>query len=155
VVLTRAIHAACKRPLARSGIVEFRPLPGGVAERPAYHTQQRLPIHGLTVSVVCTETAPVVAVITTGVEVETENVGTLKVVLFEPAGTLTLAGMATALLLLVLKSTIVPPVGAGLFNVTVPTVVVPAVTGFGLNESEETTGRSGLTVMVALFTTVS
>ena len=33
-----------------------------------------------------------VAVITTGVELETENVGTLKVVLFEPAGTLTLAG---------------------------------------------------------------
>jgi hypothetical protein len=94
-------------------------------------------------------------VITTGVEVETENVGTLKVVLLEPAGTLTLAGMATALLLLVLKSTIVPPVGAGLFKVTVPTVVVPAVAGFGLNESEETTGPLGLTVNMALFTTVS
>jgi len=45
----------------------------------------------------------VVAVITTGVELETENVGTLKVVLFEPAGTLTLAGMATALLLLAIN----------------------------------------------------
>ncbi len=106
--------------------------------------------------VVCTETPPVVAVITTGVVVETANVGTLKVVLFEPAGTLTLAGMATALLLLVLKSTIVPPVGAAPVNVTVPTVVVPAVTGFGLNESEETTGLPlGLTVIVALSTTVS
>jgi hypothetical protein len=63
-------------------------------------TRQRPSIYGLTVSVVCTDTAPVVAVITTGVELETENVGTLKVVLFEPAGTLTLAGTATALLLL-------------------------------------------------------
>ncbi len=40
---------------------------------------------------------------TTGVVAETETVGRLKVVLFEPAGTETLAGMATALLLLVLK----------------------------------------------------
>ncbi len=54
-------------------------------------------------SVVCTETLPVVAVMTTGVVDETEKVGRLKVVLLEPAGTLMLAGMATALLLLVLK----------------------------------------------------
>ncbi len=57
----------------------------------------------MTVSVVWTETAPVVAVITTAVVAETEKVGRLNVVLVEPAGTLTLAGMATALLLLVLK----------------------------------------------------
>src|SRR5258708_40276345 len=42
---------------------------------------------GLTVSVVCTETLPVVAVITTGVDAGTEKVGTLKVALLEPAGT--------------------------------------------------------------------
>src|SRR5260370_32826657 len=112
--------------------------------------------YGLTVSVVCKEMSPVVAVITTGVVAETEYVGTLKVVLLEPAGTLTLAGMATALLLLVLKSTIVPPVGAVFVRVTLPTVVVPAFTGVGLNESEETTGSPlGLTLMGALFDTLS
>jgi hypothetical protein len=103
-----------------------------------------------------TETLAVVAVITTGVEPETEKVEMLNVVLLEPAGTNTLAGMATALLLLVLKSTIVPPAGAAPVNVTVPTVVVPAVTGLGLNESAETSGSPfGLTLIVALFTTVS
>ncbi len=49
--------------------------------------------YGSTVSVVCTETLPVVAVITTGIDPETENIGRSNVVLLEPAGTLMLARM--------------------------------------------------------------
>ena len=80
----------------------------------------------------------------------------MKVVLLEPAGTKMLAGIATALLLVAFKSTIVPPGGAIFVNVTVPTVVTPAVTGFGLNEIEETSESPlGVTVTEALCITVS
>ena len=95
------------------------------------------------------------AVITTGVAEVTAAVCTLNVVFLDPAGTRILPGMDTALLLLVLKSTIVPPAGALPFNVTVQTVGEPPITGFGLKESDETSlSPFGVIVTVAVFITL-
>ena len=76
------------------------------------------------------------------VETRTMDVLTLKVALLAPAGTITLEGTLTALLLLE-SATCAPPAGAGPLRVTVPVEDVPPITLVGLSISEETVGRGG------------
>ena len=72
-----------------------------------------------------------VAVMVTGVELETLEVVTVKVVLVWPAGTDTLAGTVAAALLEA-SVTITPAEPAGADSVTVPVEEVPPVTVEGL-----------------------
>ena len=69
-------------------------------------------------------------VIVTEVEVATTEVVTVNVAVVAPAATVTLAGVVEDVLLSD-KVTTAPPVGAGLFNVTVPVEGVPPNTVVG------------------------
>jgi hypothetical protein len=75
---------------------------------------------------------------------------------FEPGGTVTVAGtVATAVLLLERATT--APCGATLFNVTVPSAVLPLCTLFGLTDSDNAVRPEvfeGVTVINPLFCAV-
>jgi len=57
----------------------------------------------------------------------------VKLALVCPDGTVTLAGQVFNAVLLQLSVTTAPPLGAGELRVTVPIVLLPPTTGFGLN----------------------
>ena len=76
------------------------------------------------------------------VEVVTELVFTVNVVLAVPAGTVTLAGTVAALELLE-RPTGAPPLGASARGVTVPVEGEPPVTLVGLTETEYSVGVPG------------
>ena len=75
---------------------------------------------GVRVSVAVWIPEPYVAVIVTGVAVPTAFVVAVKVVLVEPAGTVTEEGTATSEGLPLDKVICAPPLGAGPANCTVP-----------------------------------
>lgn len=81
-------------------------------------------------------------------------VAILNVVEMAPPGTVTVAGTVALAGLLLLRLTVIPPGGATLVNVTVPTELVPPITVDGFSATDESAGGgAGLTVMVAdLFT---
>jgi len=85
-------------------------------------------------------------VIVTDAELETTLVFTVNAALVDPAATVTFAGTEATAVLLLDKATLIPPAGAGPFNVTVPVDVTPPATGLGAKVSEE--GVGGLTVSV-------
>jgi hypothetical protein len=75
----------------------------------------------------------------------TVRVVTVKLALVFPASTVTLAGTAAALVLLLLRFTTAPPLGAAPLNVTVPCEVLPPTTevGFTLTEDKLAAGGGG------------
>jgi hypothetical protein len=72
------------------------------------------------------------------------------------AGTVTLAGACAALVLLLDKETMAPPVGAGAVKVTVPVDVLPPITEEGFTVMDATVGKETKLspVMFALLTVV-
>ena len=81
-------------------------------------------------------TPPADAEILTEVELLTLLVETVKVALWAPAGTVTLAGTVATPLLLLDKVTTVPPAGATSSSVTVPCEVLPPWAEVGLRASK-------------------
>ena len=84
----------------------------------------------------------------TEVELVTELVVTEKVADVAPAATVTLAGTCAAAVLLLVRVTLAPPVGAAPLNVTVPVEELPPVTvaGFTATDDKDTVEAAGFTV---------
>jgi hypothetical protein len=117
-------------PITEVGETERPEIAGGVRVRVAFADEPwRVPV-------IVAETDDATA------DVEIENVA-----LVEPAETVTVAG-TTALVLLEVKLTAIPPEGAIPLRVTVPVEEAPPVSEVGDTESPETVG--GFTVSVAL-----
>src|SRR5579872_101539 len=76
----------------------------------------------------------------TAVTVPTAFVVTVNVAVVAPAATVTLAGTCTAVVLLLDKVTLAPPVGAAPLSVTVPVDEAPPVTLAGFTETEDKDG---------------
>ena len=80
----------------------------------------------------------------TGVDVVTALVLTVNVALLAPAATVTLAGTVAVGVLLLVRVTGAPPVGAGPLSVTVPVEdCAPPVTVVGFSVSVESVGLTG------------
>ena len=96
-------------------------------------------------------TPPADAEILTEVELLTLLVETVKVAVWAPAGTVTLAGAVATFVLLLASVTTVPPAGATVLRITVPCDVLPPLTEVGLSAKEATvTGEgAGFTLSVA------
>jgi hypothetical protein len=96
-------------------------------------------------------TPPADAKILTEVELRTLLVETVKVALWAPAGTVTLAGTVATPVLLLLNVTTVPPAGATSSSITVPCEVLPPWTEVGLSANVAgVTGKgAGFTLSVA------
>jgi hypothetical protein len=96
-------------------------------------------------------TPPADAEILTEVELLTLLVETVKVALWAPAGTVTVAGTSATPVLLLAKVTTVPPAGATSSIITVPCEVLPPLTEVGLsaNEVMVTGDEAGFTLSVA------
>ena len=100
--------------------------------------------NGLTVSVAVTVELNVADMVTLAGDETTFDVA-VKVAVVALAATVTLLGMVAAAVLLLDKVTIVPPVGAGPFRVTVPVeLALPPVTVVGLRVTDAI--QKGLTV---------
>ena len=102
---------------------------------------------GVIVSVAVTGVPPAVAVIVALVDVATAVVAIVKVADVDPAVTVTLEG-GTALVLLDVRATTNPPVGAGPLIVKVPVEDVPPTTDVGA--TVRVFGTGGTTVNVAV-----
>src|SRR5260370_959854 len=78
--------------------------------------------------------------IVTDVDAVTVLVLTVNVALLAPAGTVTVAGTVAAAVLLLVRLTTAPPLGAGPLSVTVPVEGFPPVTltGFSVTEDRAT-----------------
>ena len=96
-------------------------------------------------------TPPADAEILTEVELLTLLVETVKVALWAPAGTVTLAGTVATPVLLLVNVTTVPPGGATSSSATVPCEVLPPWTEVGLSANVAgVTGKgAGFTLSVA------
>lgn len=94
---------------------------------------------------------PSVAVSFAATVLETAVVVTLNVAVFAPAAIVTVVGVDASLLLLV-KVTAIPPVGAAVPIVTVPFATFPPTKDAGLNVSPVITG--GLIVKVVVASTM-
>ena len=108
-------------------------------------------VAGLTVKVAVRETVPRVAVTVALVWVDTAVVATENGAEVAPAGIVSEIGTVTEVLLLV-KVTTDPPVGAGPFSVAVPVDDAPPMTVVGFRVSERSVG--GTMVKVAVSVTV-
>jgi len=75
----------------------------------------------------------------------------LKVAEVTPAGTVSVEGTVATDVLLLARMTTAPPVGAGLFRLTVPVDVVPPTTLIGFSTREETANGTMVKVADALF----
>ena len=82
------------------------------------------------------------AVIVTVVFALTGLVAALKVVLYEPAATITLAGTASAAGLLLLNVTTAPSAGADPFNSTATVTVPPPTSEYGMEKIPPSSGTS-------------
>jgi hypothetical protein len=91
---------------------------------------------------------PRVAVMTEVVVEATPNVVTVKVADVLPANTITLAGTLAAVVLLLVRLTETPPVGAAAFSCTVPVELLPPTRLVGFSDTEDTL-NAGFTVSVA------
>ena len=91
---------------------------------------------------------PSVAVTVTVWDVATEPAVAVNTVELAAAGTVTVAGTGSAVVLLEASVTALPPVGAGRLNVTVHVVAAPETTLAGVHASDDTAGL-GATVTVA------
>ena len=89
------------------------------------------------------------AVMVTGIELDTEEVLTLKVALLAPEGTVTLEGRVATEALLLVSETEMPSLGASPVSFTVPVELAPPTTEPGLSDSELSVGA--VTVSVADF----
>jgi hypothetical protein len=89
-------------------------------------------------------------VIVTAVSEATGPVVAVKVAVVAPAGTVTVAGTWAAPVLLDVNATAAPPVGAGLFRVTVPVEDAPAGTVTGLMLTPLNVATGAVTVKVAV-----
>jgi len=90
----------------------------------------------------------------TGVDVVTALVVTVNVALLAPAATVTLAGTVAVDVLLLVRVTAAPPVGAGPLSVTVPVEGDPPVTLAGLSAIAESVAEPvGATVSEAVLVT--
>ena len=76
----------------------------------------------------------------TEVTLPTALVVTVKVALFAPAPTVTLAGTVAAAVLLLASVTVAPPGGAAPLKVTVPVEELPPVTLVGLTATDDRAG---------------
>ena len=92
---------------------------------------------GLTVSVATLLEVPAAAVRVTEVVLETGKLVVVKVTLFCPAGTFTLAGAEAVVALLELSFTLKPAFEAALLNVTVPVDFPPPTRLVGLSFNDE------------------
>ncbi len=106
---------------------------------------------GFTVRLEDLVTPPYKPEIFTAVELGTEMVVIVKVALVAPLDTVTDGGTVATDGLLLDSDTLAPPLGAGLFNVTVPVEVFPPTTLEGFNCSELTAGGVCVTVRLAVF----
>ena len=93
---------------------------------------------------------PSVAVIVVEVLLATPNVVMVKVADVLPAGTVTEAGTVAAVVLLLCRETLTPPVGAAPVSVTVPVEALPPVTLVGLTVTDVRLTGAGATVKVAV-----
>jgi len=91
---------------------------------------------------------PKVAVIVDDALLDTRLVVTVNVAVVAPAATVTVAGTVAAAVLLLLRVTTAPPVGAGPFSVTVPVDELPPVTDVGFKLTE--LGAGALTASAAV-----
>ena len=99
---------------------------------------------GVTVSRADVLPVAIVAVIVTVVDAVTGKAEAVNVALLLPAGTVTLAGIVAARVLLLESPTVTPPAGAGAANVTVPSEEEPLATLAGLSvRAESVTGGGG------------
>ncbi len=105
----------------------------------------------VTVSVVVLVKPLYSAEIVTEVFATTGLVVIVNVVLALPAGTVTLAGTPATAVLLLVRDTTAPPLGAAPVSVTVPVEVPPPTTLDGLRETELNVG--GVTVSVVVLVT--
>ena len=87
----------------------------------------------------------------TAVEAVTELLEMVKVAVLAPAVTRTLAGTVAAVVLLLERVMVAPPVGAAPVSVTVPVDVLPPITVVGLTVRVDNAG--GFTVRLAVFVT--
>ena len=92
---------------------------------------------GVTVSVAVRDTPPNEPVMIAEVEVITEVVATVKVVLVAPAATVTLAGTLAAAVLLLVSVTTAPPAGAAALKVAVPVEKLPPTTLVGFTDTAD------------------
>jgi hypothetical protein len=83
--------------------------------------------------------------------VETVTVDTVNVALVVPAATVTDAGTVAAPVLLLVRVTTAPPVGAAPLSVTVPVDEAPPVTLVGFRLTPITVGSTAVTVSVAVW----
>jgi hypothetical protein len=74
----------------------------------------------------------------------------VKVVLMEPAAMVTLAGTCAAVMLLLCKVTVAPPMGAAPFRVTVPVELFPPTTEVGFLAIEDKVAALTASVAVRL-----
>jgi hypothetical protein len=98
---------------------------------------------GVTVSVAVFVVPPNAPVTVTGVEALTAVVVTLKFALVAPAATVTLAGTAATVVLLLESVMAAPPVGAALVSVAVPCEALPPTTLVGLSAMLDNEGPPG------------
>ena len=85
------------------------------------------------------------------VRLPTLLVVTWNVALVAPAATVTVAGTCAAVVLLLVRDTVAPPLGAAPLSVTVPVDELPPVTLVGFTETEDRdTDAAGFTVSVAV-----
>jgi hypothetical protein len=76
-----------------------------------------------------------------------------NVALTAPAGTTMLDGTVATPMLLLVRVTVTPPVGAAAVSRAVPVAVAPAVTVVGLSVTDDSAITAGLTVRTAVFVT--
>lgn len=115
----------------------------------ALASDRAVTLGGLTTNSVVAVTVSSVALMVAVTELATCVVPTLKVLLIEPAGTVTVAGTVTPTRLLESETTI-PPVGALLDNVTVPVELLLPTTLDGATETDASRPASTANAPVTL-----